>query len=118
MQEQRVDERADQERDQTRAQFKALLLGNPNYFGNLPQNALAPQLPIQLDTFYEELVCVGYEPQLRGFPLARRTTSATTSESIGGWPGLGDAHHSPADCCKATRRPGTTRSTYWRWRRM
>jgi hypothetical protein len=65
MQDQRVDTRSDQEREQTRAQFKALLLGNLNYFGNVPESPLTPQLPIQLDTTFEELVCVGYEPQLR-----------------------------------------------------
>jgi hypothetical protein len=60
-----VDTRSDEQRDQTRAQFKALLLGNPNYFGNLAGSPLTPQLPLQLDVFYEELVCVGYEPRLR-----------------------------------------------------
>jgi hypothetical protein len=65
MQDPQVDTRSDQERDETRTKFKALLLGNPNYFGNLVESPLAPQLPIQLDISYEELVCVGYEPQLR-----------------------------------------------------
>jgi hypothetical protein len=43
--------------------FKALLLTNPNYFGNLADSPFEPVLPIQRSTFYEELGCVGYHPQ-------------------------------------------------------
>ncbi|MBL9134899.1 MAG: hypothetical protein JNK85_03480 [Verrucomicrobiales bacterium] len=46
-----------------RGAFKALLLTNPNYFGNLNNAAFEPVLPIQQSTFYEELGCLGYHPQ-------------------------------------------------------
>lgn len=48
---------------QARAQFRTLLAVNPNYFGNLADNAFQPVLPIQGNTFYEEIGCVGYQPQ-------------------------------------------------------
>jgi len=46
-----------------RGAFKALLLTNPNYFGNLEESKLQPVLPILKNSFYEELGCVGYHPQ-------------------------------------------------------
>ena len=46
-----------------RAQFKTLLLGNPNFFGNLKESKFKAQISIQQDTFYEEIGCVGYQPQ-------------------------------------------------------
>lgn len=46
-----------------RTQFRTLLAINPNYFGNLTDNAFQPVLPIQGNTFYEEIGCVGYHPQ-------------------------------------------------------
>jgi hypothetical protein len=46
-----------------RGAFKALLLTNPNYFGNLVASPFPPVLPISGNTFYEELGCVGYHPQ-------------------------------------------------------
>jgi hypothetical protein len=46
-----------------RGVFKALLLTNPNYFGNLAKSPFDPILPIQQSTFYEELGCLGYQPQ-------------------------------------------------------
>jgi hypothetical protein len=46
-----------------RSSFKALLLTNPNYFGNLVGSSLQPVLPLTGSTFYEELACVGYQPQ-------------------------------------------------------
>lgn len=48
-----------------RGAFKALLLTNPNYFGNLVGSELKPILPIQGNTYYEELSCIGYQPQQR-----------------------------------------------------
>jgi hypothetical protein len=49
---------------QERAQFRMLLLSNPNYFGTLEGSELAPVVAIKGNTTYEELQCVGYEPQL------------------------------------------------------
>lgn len=46
-----------------RAAFKALLLTNPNYFGNLADSSLTPVLALSRNTHYEELACVGYHPQ-------------------------------------------------------
>jgi hypothetical protein len=46
-----------------RAQFRALILANPNYFGNLP-SAIKPVVSIQYDTTYEAIACVGLQPQL------------------------------------------------------
>jgi hypothetical protein len=47
-----------------RANFYALLLGNPNYFGNLvdyPQKAVKK---IKEDTSYEQIICLGLNPGL------------------------------------------------------
>ena len=46
-----------------RGNFHALLLANPNYFGNLTESTFKPVLTIQGDTAYESLGCVGYNPQ-------------------------------------------------------
>lgn len=46
-----------------RAQFKALLLTNPNYFGSFDDTPFSPVLPMAGNTYYEELGCVGYHPQ-------------------------------------------------------
>lgn len=47
-----------------RLQFHQLIAKNPNYFGNFPEVKLAPVLPIASDTTFEELSCVGYNPDL------------------------------------------------------
>ena len=47
-----------------RQQFRALLLSNPNYFGNLGNSPFKPKLEIIGNNFYEELGCVGFQPQL------------------------------------------------------
>ena len=52
-----------------RRSFKVLLLENPNYFGNLSDLKLtdvaAPVVKKVSDTRYEELTCVGYNPESR-----------------------------------------------------
>jgi hypothetical protein len=48
---------------QERERFKGLLLANPNYFGNLVESPFKVVLPISGNTYYEELACVGYQPQ-------------------------------------------------------
>lgn len=48
-----------------RAHFRALLAGNPNYFGNLAASPLTPIKPIQSNKTYEEIGCVGFHPQSR-----------------------------------------------------
>ncbi len=47
-----------------RSNMKALLLANPNYFGNLKESKYQPVLNIQGDTAYESIGCVGFNPQL------------------------------------------------------
>src|SRR4051794_33545402 len=46
--------------EKERAQFRSLILGNPNYFGTLPESKLKPVLVINSNTTYEEIGCVGY----------------------------------------------------------
>ena len=46
-----------------RSHFRALKVGNPNYFGNLQTSAYAPVLSIAGNTTYEEIRCVGFHPQ-------------------------------------------------------
>lgn len=48
-----------------RAHFRALLLSNPNYFGNLPVSEFTPAAPIQSNKTYEEIGCVGFQPQAK-----------------------------------------------------
>lgn len=43
--------------------FKAMLLSNPNYFGNAFESEWEPIFPMCSNTFYEEMGCVGYHPQ-------------------------------------------------------
>lgn len=47
-----------------REQFRALILGNPNYFGNVTDSPFQPVVPLNSDTTFEELKCVGFNPQL------------------------------------------------------
>jgi CHAT domain-containing protein/Tfp pilus assembly protein PilF len=46
-----------------RLHFRALLLSNPNYFGNLANSPFQPVTPIQGNKTYEEIGCVGFHPQ-------------------------------------------------------
>jgi hypothetical protein len=45
-----------------RQHFKALLLSNSNYFGNLAKSPAKPVKKIVANTTYEELTCVGFNP--------------------------------------------------------
>ena len=47
-----------------RAKFLHKLLINPNYFGNLSDSPFKPVQPIKSNTTYEELKCVGFNPEL------------------------------------------------------
>jgi hypothetical protein len=46
-----------------RIQFRALVVGNPNYFGNLASSPFPPVFAIKGNTTYEEIKCVGFHPQ-------------------------------------------------------
>src|SRR6266404_6057955 len=45
-----------------RLQFPKLIAKNPNYFGTFPEFKLPAVFPLSNDTNYEELTCVGYNP--------------------------------------------------------
>jgi hypothetical protein len=46
-----------------RTDFKSMLVKNPNYFGNIPGSKLKPNLKIISDVTYEQLTCLGYNPE-------------------------------------------------------
>ena len=46
-----------------RAQFRSLILVNPNYFGNLKVSPFPPVLNIIGNTNFEEIGGVGFQPQ-------------------------------------------------------
>ncbi len=46
-----------------RTRFRALLVANPNYFGNLVESPFKPVLKLTGNTTYEEIGCVGFHPQ-------------------------------------------------------
>lgn len=48
-----------------RRQFRALLLANPNYFGNLETSSFEAVKIIKNNTSYEEMPCIGYNPPLK-----------------------------------------------------
>src|SRR5688500_4329396 len=48
--------------ERERAQFKQLLASNPNYFGNLAGSPFKQVKKIASNTSYEEISCVGYNP--------------------------------------------------------
>ncbi len=50
--------------ERERTQFRALILQNPNYFGNLTASPLKAIKSMVANTTYEELKCVGFQPQL------------------------------------------------------
>ena len=48
---------------QERQNFRALIVANPNYFGNLKNSPFQPVLNIQANKSYENIGCVGFQPQ-------------------------------------------------------
>jgi len=46
-----------------RKQFRELILAHPNYFGTLKESKLPPKKPMSNNTSYEELKCVGFNPE-------------------------------------------------------
>ncbi|MGH9379983.1 MAG: hypothetical protein ACRD2Z_05170 [Thermoanaerobaculia bacterium] len=50
--------------EEHRRQFRARLLENPNYFGNLKISGFEPQVELVGNTTYEEIGCVGFQPQI------------------------------------------------------
>ncbi len=49
--------------EKERAEFKKLLIDNPNYFGTFPALASKPVFPMKHNAKYEELRCVGFYPE-------------------------------------------------------
>jgi hypothetical protein len=50
---------------QERNNFRSLILKNPNYFGNIKNSPFKAVLSIKSNTTYEEIGCVGYQPQFK-----------------------------------------------------
>jgi hypothetical protein len=50
---------------QERTHFKFMLAKNPNYFGNIPGSNLKPNFKLINETSYEQLTCVGYNPDTK-----------------------------------------------------
>jgi hypothetical protein len=50
--------------EQERGQFNALIASNPNYFGNLLKSSFKQVKKIVGNTKYEELTCLGFNPNL------------------------------------------------------
>jgi hypothetical protein len=48
--------------EKERSEFRRLLLENPNYFGNLTESKLKSVKKLAANTQYEELTCVGFNP--------------------------------------------------------
>ena len=46
-----------------RGRFRALIVANPNYFGNVADSPFPPVVSIKGNTTYEEIKCVGFHPQ-------------------------------------------------------
>lgn len=64
-----------------RRQFRDLILSNPNYFGTVPGSIMKPILPLAGNTTYEELGCVGYNPeteQLHAVVVVKQPSGYTT----------------------------------------
>ncbi|HEX6901829.1 MAG TPA: hypothetical protein VF789_19065 [Thermoanaerobaculia bacterium] len=49
--------------EEERANFKALILKNPNFFGNLPEAGFPVVKALSQSTAYEELTCIGLHPE-------------------------------------------------------
>ena len=48
--------------EKERSNFRLLLLENANYFGTIDKSALKPVFKMVTNTEYEQLNCVGYNP--------------------------------------------------------
>ena len=64
-----------------RRNLRALLLANPNYFGNVTGSSFKAVLHIQEDTTYERLGCFGYSPELKQL---RATITINQTEGYSG----------------------------------
>jgi hypothetical protein len=62
-----------------RTQFKELLLAN--HFGTIPGSKLKPQAKASGNTTYEQLMCVGYQPELK------RLDAIINIKQVGGYSG-------------------------------
>ena len=47
-----------------RKDFAKLIIGNPNYFGNIIGSNIAPVKPMNSNVSYEEIKCIGFNPDL------------------------------------------------------
>ena len=53
-----------------RTYFQDMLVKNPNYFGNLPDSKIKPKKKLIKKTDYEQLTCVGYNPDTENMQAA------------------------------------------------
>jgi len=63
--------------ERERQQFRHLLTQNPNYFGNLTDSPFEPVKKIVANTRYEEITCVGYNPDRRQLEATVQVKQAT-----------------------------------------
>lgn len=49
--------------EKERAEFKKLIIQNPNYFGTFPELKIKPVLPMKHNTKYEAIQCIGFYPE-------------------------------------------------------
>ena len=67
--------------EKERSEFRALLLKNPNYFGNLKASTFKAVKAMVGNTKYEELTCIGFNPNL---DLLEATIKINLSYGYGG----------------------------------
>jgi len=67
--------------EKERAEFRRLIVENPNYFGNLAKSPYKPVKKLVENTQYEELTCVGYNPQTQ---LLEATVAVKLPNGYGG----------------------------------
>lgn len=48
--------------EKERAEFKKLIIENPNYFDTFPETKIKPLKPMNSNTKYEEIKCIGFYP--------------------------------------------------------
>jgi hypothetical protein len=60
-----------------RNQFRALMMTNPNYFGNLVDSPFPVVQPIKSNTTYEDIACLGFNPKNEHLEAIVRVKQAT-----------------------------------------
>lgn len=71
----------DARRLELRRRVHVLIAQNPNYFGNLPDLGIAPEVEIVGDTIYEQASCLAYNPDVE---VLEATVQVKRSSGYGG----------------------------------